>query len=61
MRPTHLVVVALLLVACGGGKPAATDSFPAPFSGDSEVQTTSFTLTGGDYVVDWTAAYAGGR
>jgi hypothetical protein len=54
MRTARLIVLAALVVGCGGG-PAATENLPGPFSGDSAAQTASFTLKGGDYVVDWTA------
>ena len=39
--------------------PAANEALPRTYAGTSDQETTSFTLAGGDYVVDWTAQYLG--
>jgi hypothetical protein len=56
IRLAASVLVILSTLACGGGAaPTAAENLPPAFSGDSDTQTTTFALTGGDYVVDWTA------
>ena len=59
-----LLCLAALLGGCGApanrtsqatSQPPAGEALPAPFSGENAGQTATFTLAGGDYIVDWTA------
>ncbi len=39
--------------------PPANETLPGAFTGEGEQQTATFTLAGGDYIVDWTARDTG--
>lgn len=60
-RAASLALICGLLAGCGASQPVGrtAETLPGPFSGDTDQETRSFPLVGGDYVVDWTARYVG--